>query len=81
MDEVVGQSKLFAGPGQDVRLPVAHMVRVVDSPPADAFLVDNLRMFAYARVHVHLLVSRRRAVYILCRRFATRRRPLARSHP
>ena len=26
MDEVVGQSRLFAEPGSDVRLPVAHMV-------------------------------------------------------
>ncbi|CAL8464147.1 g3682 [Coccomyxa elongata] len=26
MDEVVGQSRLLAAPGQDVRLPVAHMV-------------------------------------------------------
>ena len=26
MDEVVGQSSLFAEPGRDVRLPVAHMV-------------------------------------------------------
>ena len=31
MDEVVGRSKLMALPGQDVRLPVAHMVR---HPPA-----------------------------------------------
>jgi Zn-dependent oligopeptidase len=27
MDEVVGQSRLFAEPGSAVRLPVAHMVR------------------------------------------------------
>jgi hypothetical protein len=27
MDEVVGQSRLLAPAGQDVRLPVAHMVR------------------------------------------------------
>ena len=26
MDEVVGRSKLMALPGQDIRLPVAHMV-------------------------------------------------------
>lgn len=26
MDEVAGQSRLFAGPGEQVRLPVAHMV-------------------------------------------------------
>ena len=26
MDEVCGQSKLFASDGQSVRLPVAHMV-------------------------------------------------------
>jgi len=27
MDEVVGQSRLLAPAGEDVRLPVAHMVR------------------------------------------------------
>ena len=26
MDEVAGQSRLFAAPGETVRLPVAHMV-------------------------------------------------------
>jgi oligopeptidase A len=26
MDEVVGQSRLLAAPGQSVRLPAAHMV-------------------------------------------------------
>ena len=28
---MVGQSKLFAVPGEDVRLPVAHMVRLMDA--------------------------------------------------
>lgn len=36
MDEVRGQSKLLAPPGQDVRLPVAHMVCNQGNPIGDA---------------------------------------------
>ncbi len=36
MDEVVGQSKLFAAPGEDVRLPVAHMVSLMEVSLIDA---------------------------------------------
>lgn len=34
MDEVVGQSRLLAPPGQKLRLPVAHMVRPTVPCPA-----------------------------------------------
>ncbi len=47
MDEVVGQSRLLAAPGQDVRLPVAHMVcnqtpPIGDKPSLMTFRVNHL---------------------------------------
>jgi hypothetical protein len=45
MDEVAGQSRLFAAPGEAVRLPVAHMVCNQTPPIGDH---PSLMTFRYA---------------------------------
>lgn len=53
MDEVCGQSKLFASEGESVRLPVAHMV-CNQSPPVGG--KPSLMTFRYRRLPAHLPV-------------------------
>lgn len=52
MDEVVGRSSLLAADGQDVRLPVAHMVCNQTPPVGDK---PSLMTFRYYSLHAHML--------------------------
>lgn len=51
MDEVVGRSSLLAAQGQDVRLPVAHMVCNQTPPVGDK---PSLMTFRYVHLRCHV---------------------------
>ena len=52
MDEVAGQSRLFAAPGESVRLPVAHMVCNQTPPIGDQ---PSLMTFRHAPIYSKVL--------------------------
>lgn len=52
MDEVAGQSRLFAAPGESVRLPVAHMVCNQTPPIGDQ---PSLMTFRWAELEMCFL--------------------------
>jgi len=55
MDEVAGQSRLFAAPGETVRLPVAHMVCNQTPPIGDQ---PSLMTFRCSHSKPHFRIAR-----------------------